>query len=235
MNAIPPNHNSMAAELDAADAGKYAAVVDEWQAQGVADELAAARLRDLQAQLTRLHKQLDEQRAAEKEPHARAAKAIDDKYRPVLAIYDACKKRVGILLAGWLRKEQDRLAQERAAAEAEARRLAEEARRAAAEAEKSTMAAIDAERAIRAAEDASKAAALAASARPQVASAHGAARRATLRTSWHAKVASFGPAVKSYWGHADVVAVLEKLASADARAGKRQIAGFIIESKETVA
>lgn len=227
--------NSLVAAADIDEAERYAAVVDEWTAKGIADDLAAGKARDLQARLTQLHKQLDEQRRIEKEPHLSAAKAVDEKYRHALTVYDRCKKSIGTLLTGWLQREQKRLDAERAAAEAEARRLADEARRAAAEAEKSTLAAIQAEQATKAAEDAALRAQRAAQAKPQAESAHGGTRRAALRTTYHAKVTSFGPAVKQYWGRSEIVEVLERLASADARAGKREIPGFEILERSTAA
>lgn len=228
-------HNSLAASADVEAADRFAAGVDEWIAKGIGDEVAASRVRDLLAELTRRRNTLDEQRKAEKEPHLQAGKAVDAKYKRPLDIYDACKKRVGDLLAGWLRKEQDRIVAERAAADAEARRLTEEARRAAAESDASTIAAIEAETAFRKAEEAAKAAQRLSAARPQVESGHGNARRATLRVTRYAKVADFAKAVKTYWAHPDVCAVLERLASADARAGKASIPGFEILERSNVA
>lgn len=228
-------HNSLAASADVEAADRFAEVVDERVAKGISDDAEASRVRDLLAELTKRRNALDEQRKVEKEPHLQAGKAVDAKYKRPLDIYDACKKRVGDLLAGWLRKEQDRIAAERAAADAEARRLADEARRAAAESDASTIAAIEAETAFRKAEEAAKAAHRLSVARPQVESGHGNARRATLRVTRYAKVADFAKAVNAYWGNQEVVAVLERLASADARAGKASIPGFEILERSNVA
>lgn len=232
---VMTGHNSLAASADIEVVEQFAAVVDERVAKGIDDEASASKVRDLLAELTKRRNALDEQRKAEKEPHLQAGKAVDARYKRPLEIYDACKKRVGELLSGWLRKEQARIDAERAAANAEAARLAEEARRAAAESEASTIAAIDAERAFRTAEEAAKAAQRLAAARPQVESGHGNARRATLRVTRYARVSDFARAVKAYWGHQDVIAVLERLASADVRAGKNDVPGFEILERTNVA
>ena len=91
--------------------------------------------------------------------------------------------------------------------------------------------------AARRAEEANEAARRAEAAKTQVASASGGARNAALRRTWFAKLISVPLACRRYGNHPDVVAVLERLASAEVRAakGKISIPGFDVQYRESVA
>ena len=251
MDAPMIGHNSgnmLADQIDAAkapallhEAQELAGVVDAWTetVKEIADEDEAAKARDLLAKLTAREKEIAAAHKAEKDPHLAAGRAVDEKWRTPAALLAACKAPIQLLLKGWLDREKARLASEKAAARAEADRLAREAeaaRKAAVE-QRRVGAAVEAEQAEKRAAEAAAAAQKAETARPRVASATGGARAASVRVTFAARLTSFPAAVRHYANHAEIVAVLEKLASADARAAKGniQIPGFEVVSKETVA
>lgn len=223
------------------EAQELAGVVDAWAAtvRELADEAEAQKARDLLAKLTAREKEIEETRKAEKEPHLAAGRAVDEKWRKPAALLAACKKPIQALLKGWLDREKARLAAEQAAAGAEAERLAREAEaaRKAAEEQRHISAAVEAEAAEKRAAKAAATAQKAAAARPQVASASGGARRLTVRTTFRARMTSYPLAVRHYANHPEVVAVLEILASDEARTsrGTAQIPGFEIIAEEYVA
>lgn len=157
-----------------------APIENEQQAADVARILDAAR---------KLTKEADTARKEEKEPHAQAAKAVDEKWKPLLSAADRIAECAKKAQTKWLIKLDE---ERRKAAEA-ARRAAEEkeqeARRLAAEAAQSG--ALDAAKARddaikeaqRSAREAGRAASATASAKGE-----GMARAVGLRTSYHAEV-----------------------------------------------
>lgn len=237
--------NSLAAQQDAdrlpellREAQELGKIVDVWSSQipeiGTADQ--AGQARDLLAKLTARGKEAEEARKAEKQPHLDAARDVDARYEPLKTLLAACAAPVKRLLEGWLQRERERQELEAAAARLEAKRLADEAAKAAQQAG-SVAAAAAAQVSMQRAEEASATARKAEAAKPQVASAVGGARAAALRRTWFAKLVSVPLACRRYGSHPEVVAVLEKLASAEVRAakGKITIPGFSVEYKESVA
>lgn len=238
-------HNSLANQqtADAAinlthEAQELSRVVDAWVAKvpEIATEAEAQDARDLLAKLTARGKSAEDARKAEKQPHLDAAREVDARYEPIKTLLAACAAPIKRLLEGWLRKERERQAAEAAAARAEAERLAADAAKAAS-AQRSIADTAAAQVATQRAEAAAAEARLAEAAKTQVASAVGGARAATLRRTWFAKLVSVPLACRRYGNHPDVIAVLEKLASADVRAakGKISIPGFEVQYKESVA
>lgn len=238
-------HNSLADqhEADAAadmlhDAQELSGVVDAWVAQvpEIGSATVAEQARDLLARITASSKSAEDTRKAEKQPHLDAARDVDARYEPIKTLLTACTAPVKRLLEGWLHKERERQAAEAAAARAEAQRLAAEAAKAAA-AQRSIAETAAAQVAVQRAEAAALDARRAEAAKTQVASAIGGARAATLRRTWFAKLVSVPLACRRYGNHPDVIAVLEKLASAEVRAakGKISIPGFEVQYKESVA
>ena len=223
------------------EAQELAGVVDVWvmRVPAIEDEEQAGKARDLLAKLTARIKEAEDARVAEKEPHLAAGRAVDARYKPVGAMLSACVQPIKTLLGAWLKREQARIDAEKAAARAEADRLAREAEaaRKAAEAAGKVAAAVAAEQAAERAQAAAVVARQAEAARPQVVSASGGARKASLRVTYAARLVNFPIACRRYANHPEVVAVLEKLASAEARAAKGAgiIPGFEIVAQETVA
>lgn len=180
-------------------------------------------------------KKADTARKEEKQPHMDAAKAVDDKYRPLIEqakrATDGCKAA----LAPWLAKVE---AEKRAREEA-ARREAEEKARLAREALQSADVFNLAERehAESLVKAAKKAEAKAKAAAKDGAKAGGAIGRvATLRTTYTPVLTDAREAIRHYWlaNNAEIIELLRELAAKDVRAGKREIPGFRIEEQTTV-
>lgn len=85
----------------------------------------ADRAADLANRISTLQKKADKARETEKYPHLEACRVVDNKWRPVLAAADIYKAIKSAVIDPFLKAERDR----KAAAEAEARRLAAEAAR----------------------------------------------------------------------------------------------------------
>lgn len=198
--------------------------------QELADDIA-----NLMNMLRTAEKAADAARKAEKEPHLEAGRAVDAQYKPLLdkakLATDACKKA----LAPWLTK----LEAEKRAAEAEARRVADE-KRAAAEAAIRARDAANLEQTAAAEallKDAKKAEAAASRAEKATAGAGGSVgRKAGLRTVWTATMTNSAEALKHYKAAKPdaLKAFLLSLAEADVRAGVRSIPGFSVTDEQKV-
>lgn len=199
--------------------------------QSEAEADAVSKLLDL---IRTAHKDADKARAAEKKPHDDAAKAVQQKWKPLLEraelAIDTCKK----VLAPWLAKKE---AEARAAAEA-ARREAEEKAKAAAEAMRQTditdLAAREgAEALVKDAQQAQAAAAKAEKVRPQ---ASGGARATTLRTTFHPELVNPADALRHYVKTRpdEIKACLLRLAEVDVRNGIRTLPGFVVREEKVV-
>ena len=179
-------------------------------------------------------KSADAARKAEKEPHDKAAKAVDAKFKPILEkaklATDACKKA----LTPWLAH----LEAEKAAKAEAARREAEEKRRAAEEAIRARDAAnleqtASAEALLKEAQKAERAASRAEN--DTAKAGHGALGRAvSLRTVHTPVMTDPRAAVLHYWtaNRDEMVALLQTFAERDVRAGKREIPGFEIRTEQ---
>lgn len=165
-----------------------------------------------------LFKMVDDARKEQKRPYDEAAKAVQDVFRKPLETLDFAIKRVGQLQTRWLQsekaREKDRKRQEQLAA----RKAQEDADRLAREAEaRNDVAGIaEAEAARKEADKAAKAAEKPASVR--AGSATGGARTVSLRTTYRCEVEHRGPALAHFRDHPEVIALIERLASAEVRA-----------------
>lgn len=90
------------------------------------DQAAADRASDLANRLAELQKQADTARAAEKKPHDDAAAAVQAKWKPLLGVADVYRRIKSAVITPFLVAED----QKRRAAEADARKAAEEAAKA---------------------------------------------------------------------------------------------------------
>lgn len=153
----------------------------------IANEAQAADVSRLLDEARKSGKEADGHRKVEKQPHMDAAKAVDEKWKPVIASAERVAEVAKGVLTPWLMKlEAEKRAREEAArkvaeaAAAEARRLAE--------ANDGTLAAAKARDA--AIEEAEKAARIAAAAGHDKAGAKGAgmARTVALRTTWRSEI-----------------------------------------------
>lgn len=196
----------------------------------------AIRAGDLVRKITAHEKAIEVARVAEKEPHLAAGKAVDARYKPLATAAAAAKEAVNKLLSGWLKRK----AEENRAAEERARQIAAEAaaKAAAAAQEARTIAdQIEAEQAsIAAAELSLRAEKIAAK---KVAIGSQADGRAISLRRAPAKARIVDPKAAETWAwnahRAEMLAEIERLASADARAGAESIPGCEIYREERVA
>ncbi|WP_425087804.1 hypothetical protein [Stappia sp.] len=174
-------------------------------------------------------KRADEMRKEEKRPLDEQIKAIQDRYNPLIqpkkGKVDVAKAALGDLLAEWRRK----IAAEKEAAAEAARLEAEAKRRVAEEAIQSSRGDIDARE---------EAEALLTDAKAAEKQAKRADKAATtgkgLRTHWSAELVDLDAAVRHYWSRNREAfeRLVQELANADVRAGKRDIPGIrVIEEK----
>lgn len=197
-----------------------------------------------QAELDELSAILEEARTARKEVDAARkieAKPFDDgkaevqaRYNPLLKNADTIADTIKAAMAPFMAK----LEAEKRAREAEARRIADEARRQAEEALR------EANRANLAEQEAAEAALQKAKYAENIArmtakdkaKGAGGARAVTLRDDWQAELVDLTAAARHYWASAqgEFRAVVERLAAADVRAGKREIPGFIVKNNPKV-
>ncbi|MDB5726629.1 MAG: hypothetical protein JWQ16_3383 [Novosphingobium sp.] len=96
------------------------------KAGAATDQSSADRASDLANRLAELHKQADGSRATEKRPHDEAAKAVQAKWTPLLSTAEIYKRIKSAVITPFLLAED----QKRKAAEAAARKVAEEAAKA---------------------------------------------------------------------------------------------------------
>ena len=198
----------------------------------------ADKASDFVAGATKLEKALDAERTAQKRPHDDAAKAVQAFFAPELRKVELAKGAVKKLVADHLARVA---AEERKAkAEAEARAAAEAAAaakaKAEAEARNDIAGIVAAEEAEKEAAKAQKAAAKPVTARAE--SATGAGRTMSLRTTYSCEVENAGPALSYYRSHPEVIALIERLATAEVRGQKgEKVApqGFRLVKTETAA
>lgn len=207
---------------------EVAAINDAGQASLLADFLSGAKA---------LKKEVDAARIAAKKPFDDAAKDVQSNFAKLIAPLDLLIARVSPKLADFASRERAeaearRAAEQKAAAEAaaEAQRLMQ-----AAEARNDVIGQAAAEAAAAAAEKAAKAAAR--EVKTNVQSATGGGRTMALRTLRFAVLDNVSLAFMQYRDHPDVIALLERLATAEIRSkdGRMQIPGFIVKEKESIA
>lgn len=168
-------------------------------------------------------------------PHDQAVKANNDRFRPLTSLLETFERLLSSLKAGWLKREQARIAAERA--EAEAKALAalqaeEDAARAAAKAD-SVAAVVAADEARQKAKEAMATLAAAERARPQV-KGELAARSSGLRQYWFAAITDWDKAIAHFSEDPRVREVVQALANAEARASheKMAVAGAVAKMEE---
>ena len=200
----------------------------------IEDEGIAAACTDYLNQLDEHWTAFDERRKAEREPHNKALKAIQDKWLPRLERIDICRRALRPLKQAYLKLKDARLKAEREAAarqaaEAQHRadQLAEQAKAGGPNAIGQTIVALEA---TQEAERARQAVA----ALPQRAQVRGTlgGRTHSLRTVWTADIVEIDKTFAHYKGRAEVKDLLRRLANADARAGIRHIPGCHVYREE---
>ncbi len=186
------------------------------------DELAAV-IADVINQLDAQWEAFDGKRKAEREPHNQALKAIQEKWLPRLERIDICRRAIKPLHRAWLKLKDARLKAERDAKAheaAEAQRTADQLAEQAAGGGPSAVPNM-----IGAAEAAAEAAKArqAVAAVPQRAQVRGnlGGRTHSLRTVYHASIVEQDLCYGHFRYHADVKALLQRLANAAARGGTR--------------
>lgn len=211
---------------------------NEWIAKcpEIKDEDQAGRANDFRNQIRAAKKKLDETRKEETDPLNQQVKAIKAKYDALTPFLDESFKRLGDLVAPWLdklekqRQEKVRLAQEEADKK---RREAEELAKKAEE-EKTIESAVAAQAAEQEVEEADKAATKITKEKTQV-KGDLSGKATGFRETWSATLVDPEKAFDYYKENPKVIAILESLASADARGGRRRIPGFEVTSKRSVS
>ena len=207
-----------------------------WLAQcaEIKSDAQAGRADDLRSLIRQANKTNEEQRKAEAAPHRAEVDRINGGYKGLAALLDAANDTLKRLLQPWLRKkEAERIAQAKAERE-EAAQLQREADEKAREAT-TIQDEVQADELSAQAEEKSRQAAATARSHAQV---HGevSGRATSLRSVWKAtSITDLNIAFSAYSEHPDITAVLLKLASAEARGGRRRIPGFQIEQITSVA
>ncbi len=199
----------------------------------ITDDDRAGKASDFIGQLTAEIKKVEDTRKTEKQPHMDAAKAVDEKYKPLVTLLDRAKALLRPRLAAWLQKKEA----EKAAAEKKAREEAEAAQRAAEEAHRKAQQAtsvedvVDAEEAARKAEAARKEADRIG--REKVGAKGAYSDRSTgLRTYRIGEIVDIDKVFDRYRGNADVIGALQRCVNADIRHGAKRIPGVkIVEEK----
>lgn len=201
----------------------------------------AAKCADFLDQVRATEKALADGYKAENAPLIAARNVLKDKYDPQALVLATIKSLLTPKQTDWLQRERRRKEDEARAREAEARRIEEAAAIERAKIEEGKTkdpvgsevhaATLEANAAQKREE--ARQATLAAE-RPRVAGNYG-QRSHGLRTRWLAEVIDLPTAFVMYMDHPDVLALLTRLASADARGGAREIPGCRVYSEETSA
>lgn len=216
-----PVFNTEVVDAFAKEASEIADAASEWANVAITTETKAGQLKDFLDTSRAKLKEIEERRKVEKQPFLDAGREVDTAFNRVKDIIEKAGKLAKVPLESYL-KEQQRIAEERRRAEAEAaRKAAEEAERERQIAERNRNAAAiaEAEEKAAAAADAAKAAEAERKARVSSATGTGASRT-SLRTVRTAKIANINQAMLHYRGHADLIECITRLANADIRAAK---------------
>jgi hypothetical protein len=193
----------------------------------IANDDQATAVSSLLNRLRRVSKDADAARAEEKKPHDLAAKAVQQKWKPLLDKADLAASTAKQALAPWLRAVEDRQRAEADRAAMEAARLAQEAAAVHRAAAGNLQATEDAERLLEAADAARKDAAKADKAK---AHATGGERAIGLVDVFTPEMVDPVEALKHYRTRnpLGLKAWLLDQAKADVRCGLRDIPGFTI-------
>jgi len=205
---------------------------DRWKTERpvIESDDVAGKAQAFLDQLRSCAKEIEATRKAEKQPHMDAAKAVDQVFKPQMDRLTAAANIIKGLLTEFLRKKED----ERRAAEAEQRRIADEAARKAEDAARAASSVDQQVAAQKAREDASAAAAEAdhiARTRSQVT---GQGRTVSLRSRKVGVIVDQGKVYRKFRDHPSVIEVLQKLVNAEVRGG-RSIPGVDIREEQEAA
>ena len=214
---------------DAAGAGKELKEIDsEAMAGKLADYITGAR---------KVHKDVDEARKVAKKPHDDAGKSVQAAFLPLLDKLKKSADDTKKLQTAWLVKQEKIAQDKRRKEEAEAKAKLEEAQKqaAAAEARNDISGEVDAGKAIKDAANAVKRAA--APVKVGAASASGGGRKIALRTVRSAEVTNVFQAFNHYKDHPELIALLERLATAELRSAGDDfnVPGFNVKEEKKAA
>lgn len=227
LSNMAPDDDSLEGIRDAIDA-IMAEVKQSLEGGQVQSEAAANKVSNLANRLSDLSKRAETARVAEKEPHLRAGREIDDKWKPVIekaGVY----KRLKSLCESYLFRKREEKAREEAEARARAEKAAREAQEAAdaaaaaaAEADNEEAEALAAKAADEAREKEAAAAiarteADAVAARTVTAGTHG--RGVHLRTVTELEIEDRDAMLAHFKDREEITEVLMKLARASHKAG----------------
>lgn len=214
---LPDEFDAIKARVDAlVESANRAAIAHP----KVDEEETAGKFRDFLEQIRLAHKAAEDERKRQKQPHADAAKAVDDRFRPLTAALDMIKKILNPKLTAYLQAKQRREQEEarKLAEEAEAARLAAE--EAAAEAEHGegdvVGSHIAAEEAQTAAKEADKVATQAAKTPTQVRGSE-TGRAASLRTTYSGKIVDDMKVFRRYRKNGTMLDALQRAVNAELR------------------
>ena len=185
----------------------------------ITDEPTAKACDDFLNQIKDELAAIDKDRKGINAPWEAKVKVNNDTFRPLVALLDKSKVMLAPLKTRWLKREQDRLAAERAAKEAAALKAMQEAEEAARKATASVEAAVRADEAQANAATLLDEAQRASTAKASVKGDY-AVRASGLRTYWSATIENYDAALKHYGPRAEVRDLIQRLADADARADK---------------
>lgn len=203
----------------------------EWIKLGAIDDPeTAAVAADHIAQLRAAKKKVEAAQKAAKKVWADKATVAYDAFKPLIGSADKGVEKMLAIQGDWLRREQARLDAEAAAAREKAakERAAMEAEKARAEESGDTLGMAEAEAREKEVKAAEKAANRAAKERANVGTASGVGRGVSMRKVKVAKVENYAAAMMHYRKHPEMLALIDRLAAADARA-----ASFDVE-KDTI-
>lgn len=219
----PPAYLQVFEEID----DLYQTAKDFADGEPIADEAMHDTISKIRDQIHEAGKRADELRVEEKKPHDDAAKAVQDKYKPVLLKVTQAKAALGDLLAAWRKRVADE--------KAEAARLARE------EADRKAAAAQEAMRASSGNLEArEKAEELLQEAKARDRHARRTDKAATtglgLRTAWKAELVDEAAALDHYYPlyREAFLDLVRGYAAADARGGLRAIPGFRVYEERVV-
>lgn len=226
----PPTDHTAVWEERQARTNDLVETANVWLAEceAITSEGQAERATDLLTLLRKGHKSNEAARTDQTKPLRDQVELVNGRFKTLGSMLTIAGDGIKSLLKPWIeQKEADRQAKERAEREAAARleREAEEQRRAAT----TIQAQVAAEEATEAAKAASDQADI--TARATVGVKGEVAQRATgLRGQWKAtKITDLEAALEHYSTKPEVQDLLLRLASADARRGRRRIPGFKVE------
>jgi hypothetical protein len=222
----------------AARANALAKTANEWLAsvKEITDQETAEACDSFLAQVRAEIQANDAERKRANAPHDQAIKANNNRFRPVTTMLETCERLLSPLKAGWLRREKDRLAAEKRAAEeaaAKAQADAEAARRKLETEPLSVQTTMVAQQAVDRAAAALEILATVEKTKPVVKGGL-AARASGLRTYWSAEITDWPAATRHYQDRSEVRAIVQQLANADARTMKAalNVPGTQVKSEE---